>query len=113
MPHAQMDAERLTIYCRESDHHAGQPLHVWIVSRAMQDGLARAQALRAIIGYGRRKRLQRQSLLTISDDLPVRVEIIDLPEKVDAFLNTHAAVLDRYTFLREQVRWHPPADDMD
>lgn len=113
MAHQQIDAERLTIYVRESDHHAGEPLHVWIVGRAMRDGLARAQALRAIIGYGRRRRMQNQSLLTISDDMPVRIEIIDTPAKVDAFLDNHADVLDRYTYLRENVRWHPPADDVD
>ncbi|MHB1156559.1 MAG: DUF190 domain-containing protein [Phycisphaerales bacterium] len=113
MAHQQIEAERLTIYCRESDHHAAQPLHVWIVAQALRDGLARAQALRAIIGYGRRRRMQSQSLLTISDDLPVRIEIIDTAGNIERFLDAHAAVMDRYTYLREQVRWHTPAENTD
>jgi uncharacterized protein len=52
--HLEGSAQRLTIFCGESDKaaHPHKPLHVEIVQRARKAGLAGATALRGVEGFG-------------------------------------------------------------
>ncbi len=49
-------------------------------------GMAGASVLRGIEGFGTSQRIHTARLLSLSEDLPVVVVIVDTPEKVDAFL---------------------------
>ena len=79
-------ARRLTVYLGESDPWQHKPTYTEIVHRAHAAGMAGASVLRGIEGFGTSQRIHTSRLLSLSEDLPVVVVIVDAPEKVDAFL---------------------------
>lgn len=76
----------LTIYIGESDHWHHQPLYAAIVERAKKMGMAGATVTRGIMGFGARSRLHTASILRLSEDLPVVIELVDTAERIEAFL---------------------------
>lgn len=76
----------LRVYIGESDRAEGLPLYEWIVQRARQRGLAGATVLRGIEGFGAASRIHRASILRLSADLPIVVEVVDSRESIEAFL---------------------------
>lgn len=74
------------IYIGESDHWHGKALYNAIVERARQEGLAGATVTRGIEGFGANSRIHTASILRLSEDLPVKIEIIDVAERIEQFL---------------------------
>ena len=80
-------ARRLTIYIGEDDTWHHKPLYSEIVHRAHQAGLAGASVLRGIEGFGSSSsRIHTSRILSLSEDLPIVVVIIDAAERIEAFL---------------------------
>jgi PII-like signaling protein len=82
----QGPAVRLTIFVGEDDTWHHKPLYTEIVHRAHRTGLAGASVLRGIEGYGASSRIHTTRLLSLSEDLPIAIVIVDAEEKVRAFL---------------------------
>lgn len=80
------DAVLLRIFIGEDDRADGRPLYEAIVLRARERHLAGATVLRGPMGFGHSSRLHTAKILRLSEDLPVVIEIVDAPEKIDAFL---------------------------
>src|SRR5438270_9427233 len=74
------------IYVGESDRWHGQALYNAIVMLARQEGLAGATVTRGIEGYGANSRIHTTSILQLSEDLPIKIEIIDVAERIERFL---------------------------
>ncbi len=79
-------ALRLTAFVGESDTWHHRPLYVEIVHRAHVAGLAGASVFRGIEGYGASSRIHTSRILSLGDELPVAVVIIDAEEAIRAFL---------------------------
>jgi len=79
-------AKRLTIYCGEADHHGHRPLATAIVERARDEGLAGATVVRGIEGFGASSHLHTTRILSLSDDLPIVIDIVDDEERILDFL---------------------------
>jgi PII-like signaling protein len=79
-------ATRLTIYLGESDTWHHKPLYTEVVHRAHAAGLAGASVFRGIEGFGSSKRVHTSRLLSLSEDLPVAVVIIDTHDRITSFL---------------------------
>jgi PII-like signaling protein len=97
------DALRLRIYLGESDRHGGLPLHEAIVLRARELHLAGATVWRGAMGFGASSRIHTSKILRLSADLPVVVEIVDLPEKIRAFLPVLEGMLSGGLVTTESV----------
>jgi PII-like signaling protein len=82
----QGPALRLTIFVGESDVWHHKPLYTEIVHRAHAAGLAGASVLRGIEGYGASNRIHTTRLLSLSEDLPVAVVIVDSEDRIRGFL---------------------------
>ena len=83
----QGSARRLTVYIGEDDSWNHKPLYTEIVHRAHAAGLAGASVLRGIEGFGSSSsRIHTSRILSLSEDLPVVVVIVDTAESIDAFL---------------------------
>jgi uncharacterized protein len=78
--------KRLTVFIGESDRFGHTPLATGIVQRAHAAGLAGASVFRGVEGYGASNHIHTTRLLSLSDDLPVAVVIVDTEERVRAFL---------------------------
>jgi hypothetical protein len=76
----------LRIFIGESDHWEGKPLYEALMLLARERGLAGCTVVRGLAGFGAESRIHTAKLLRLSLDLPIVVEIVDLPEKVRAFL---------------------------
>jgi len=80
------EGQLLRIFIGESDRYEGLPLYEWIVKQARQQGLAGATVLRGIAGFGAASRIHTANILRLSLDLPIIVEIVDKPERIETFL---------------------------
>lgn len=79
-------AARLTIFVGEDDTWQHKPLYHEIVHRAHAAGLAGASVLRGIEGYGASSRVHTTRILSLSEDLPIAVIIVDAEDRIRAFL---------------------------
>ena len=79
-------ALRLTVVLGESDQWHHKPVYTEIVHRAHAAGMAGASVFRGIEGYGRANHIHTTRILSLSEDLPVTVVVVDSEEKVRAFL---------------------------
>ncbi|MGW0947955.1 DUF190 domain-containing protein [Streptomyces sp. NPDC002623] len=80
------NALRLTVFLGESDTWRRKPLYAEIVHRAHAAGLAGASVFRGIEGFGASSIVHTSRLLSLSEDLPVAVVVVDTEERVRAFL---------------------------
>ncbi|OII67926.1 MULTISPECIES: DUF190 domain-containing protein [unclassified Streptomyces] len=79
-------ALRVTIFIGETDLWHHRPVYTEIVHRARKAGLAGASVFRGIEGFGASSLVHTQRLLSLSEDLPVAVVVVDAEEKIRAFL---------------------------
>ncbi|MER6470720.1 DUF190 domain-containing protein [Streptomyces collinus] len=79
-------ALRLTVHIGEDDTWHHKPLYSEIVHRAHAAGLAGASVFRGIEGFGASSRIHTSRLLSLSEDLPVAIVVVDTEERVRAFL---------------------------
>jgi len=98
------DGVLLRMFIGESDRHDGAPLYEAIVRAARTAGLAGATVLRGPMGFGARSRLHTAKILRLSEDLPVVIEIVDDPGKIDAFLPTLDGMIRDGLVTLERVR---------
>ena len=78
----------LRIFIGESDKHEGKFLYEWIVLKAKEYGLAGATVLRGMMGFGAKSRIKTTSILRLSQDLPIIIELVDTDDKLESFLAT-------------------------
>jgi PII-like signaling protein len=86
MTRLQGTALRVTIFVGESDTWHHKPLYSEIVHRAHQAGLAGASVFRGIEGFGASSLIHTTRLLSLSEELPVAVVIVDDETRVREFL---------------------------
>ena len=91
----EVDAKMVTIFVNSTDQWHGRPLYSAIVQLCQQKGLAGASVTRCVEGYGAGHRLHTTRLLELTENLPVRIEIVDLAERVEPLL------ADLSTMIRE------------
>ncbi|MCL2553358.1 MAG: DUF190 domain-containing protein [Actinomycetia bacterium] len=77
---------RLTVLIGESDTWHHKPLFTEIVHRAHRAGLAGASVFHGVEGFGASSRIHTSRLLSLSEDLPVAVVVIDTEDRIRAFL---------------------------
>ena len=77
----------LRIFIGEADKYEHKPLYEWIVLKAREQGLAGATVLRGMMGYGANTRqIHTFRFDTLSEDMPIVVEIVDAQDKLENFL---------------------------
>ncbi len=97
------DAVLLRIFLGESDRCEHRPLYEAIVLKARELHMSGATVLRGPMGFGPSSRLHTAKILRLSEDLPMVVEIVDSPEKIDAFLPVLDAMMGSGLITIEKV----------
>jgi PII-like signaling protein len=82
----EADARLVSVYVNSTDQWHGRPLYVAVVQLCQERGLAGATVTRAVEGYGAGRRLHTSRLLELSENMPVRIDVIDVPERIDPLL---------------------------
>jgi PII-like signaling protein len=82
----ECDARLVTVYVNSTDQWHGRPLYSAIVDLCRQRGIAGATVIRCTEGYGAGGQVHSTRLLELSENLPVRIEIVDVAERIDPLL---------------------------
>jgi len=93
----------LRVFIGESDRFAHKPLYEAIVHKARELGLAGATVLRGVEGFGANSVVHRSTLLEMSVDLPILVEIVDVEEKIKLLLPHLEAMVQEGMITMEYV----------
>ena len=84
--HLTGPAQRLTVFVGDADHYKHHSLATEIVHRAQAAGLAGCSVFRGTEGFGASRQLHTSHLLSLSEDLPVAIVIVDAADRIQAFL---------------------------
>lgn len=73
----------LRIFIGESDRYNGKPAYQYLLEEFKRRKLAGATVLRGIAGFGGKShQIQTTSVLRLSSDLPIIIEVVDVEEKI-------------------------------
>lgn len=79
----ESEAILLRIFIGESDRHEGQPLYKYLVDLFRREKLAGCTVLRGIDGFGKSSHIHTTSILRLSTDLPIVVEVADTRDNIE------------------------------
>lgn len=88
------EAIRVRVYFGERDTHGGKSLWSAMLELLRREEAAGATVLRALAGYGAHSRVHSASIVDLSSDLPLVLEWVDSPERVQRLLPLIDAMLD-------------------
>ena len=80
------ESQLVRIFIGESDRYHGRPLHEAVVQKAREMGMAGATVVHGVMGFGAHSRMHSARILRLSEDLPIIIEIVDKPERIEALL---------------------------
>jgi uncharacterized protein len=89
----EVQAKVVTVFVNSTDQWHGQPLYSAIVRLCQERGIAGASVVRCVEGYGAGGQLHTTRLLELSQNLPVRIEIVDLSERIEPFLDALGSMI--------------------
>jgi uncharacterized protein len=92
------------IFIGEDDLWQGEPLYRVIVLEAKKLGLAGATVLKGRMGFGANSLVHTNRLVETAGDLPLVIEIIDSPEKIESLLPFVDEVVQEGLVTMESVR---------
>lgn len=87
-------ARRLTIFVGESDQWHHKPLYAEIVHRAHAAKLAGATVMRGLEGFGASHLPHTSRIVSLSEDLPCMIVIIDSVQRIEEFMSQLDEVID-------------------
>lgn len=99
----QGEAIRITIYIGESDRYQGANLYMAILEFLRREGAAGATITRAMAGFGAHSRIHTGAIEVLSSDLPIRIEWIDLPRRVERLLPQLQQMVNDGLIVQEPV----------
>lgn len=98
------DAQRLVIYIGEADRWRGKPLYAALLETLKAQGMAGATVTRGVAGFGAHSRIHTAAILRLSEDLPLRIEVIDAREKIARALEFIAPMVTEGLITLDDVR---------
>lgn len=96
-------ATKVTIYIGESDRWHGKPLHMAILELLKSTDCAGATVTRGIAGFGCHSRIRTASIVDLSADLPLIVEWVDDPARVDRVMPQIRAMVSKGMITAQPV----------
>jgi PII-like signaling protein len=81
-------AKKVTIFINEDTQHHMTALHDSIMTFLMHKGVRGATATRAFSGFGSHHMLHTPKVEVLAQHLPIRIEFVETPEKVEEVLPT-------------------------
>ena len=106
MTHEKFEGEQtlMRIHIGESDKWQGKPLATSIVEMLRKEGFSGATVLRGVAGFGGSSKVHTDSILRLSQDLPIVIEVIDSQERVESILPRLDEMIGGGLITLEKVR---------
>ena len=79
-------AKKLIVYVSELDQYEGAPVHEALLRWLHDHGVAGATVTRAIAGYGAHGMYHKPRRLRLSENLPIRIEVVESADKMNRIL---------------------------
>jgi len=98
------EAILIRIHIGEDDKVDGKLLYKKIIEILRENDIAGATVLRGIMGYGASTRIHTASILDISSDLPIIIEIVDKEEKINKVLPKIEPLIKNGLITQEKVK---------
>lgn len=86
-------AKKLSVYIGEADRYDDKPLYEALVEQARIGGCAGATVLRGVSGFGATSREHAKHGMRMSVDLPLMVQVIDVPDRITALAEVFATMI--------------------
>ncbi|MGP0567040.1 DUF190 domain-containing protein [Nitrospina sp. 32_T5] len=99
----ETEAILLRIFIGEDDRHEGRPLYKYLVELFRKEGMAGATVLRGTDGFGKTSHYHTTSILRLSTDLPIVIEVVDTREKIEGVLPKLEGVVTSGLITEEKV----------
>ena len=96
----------LRIFMGERDKFGGKNACQFLVEHLRKNNFSGATVLRGLEGFGHKSVLHTSSLIDLSDDLPIVLEVVDTPEKIEAlkkFIDDNS-IIESGLVTEEQVK---------
>lgn len=101
-------ALRLMIIVDEDAMVGREPVYTEIVRLALEAGLAGASVFRGIEGFGSSRTIHTSRILSLGENMPAMIVIVDRTEKVRAFLPQLEALEVRGVIALDEVELAHP-----
>src|SRR5262245_10532945 len=98
------DAILLRIFIGEDDKARHQPLYDAILLTAREIGLAGAKVLLGPMGFGHSSMLHTTKILSLSQDLPLIIEIVDSEDRIGQFVAAIEPIMGSGLVTTEKVK---------
>jgi hypothetical protein len=102
----------LRIILSESRTHDRQPLFLRLVELLRAEGLAGVTVLKGVAGFGHDRQIHTAALEVAAQGLPVVLEVVDTPERIDRVLPRVEALMAGGVVMLERahvIRYAAPA----
>jgi uncharacterized protein len=94
---------RIVIFLSEDDRTGHRGLYEALLERAREDGMAGATVWKGVEGFGSSGHIRTNRFADLVTGMPVALEMIDLPERIEAFLPTVRELAPGSLVTKEQV----------
>jgi CBS domain-containing protein len=96
--------QRVRIYTGEAAQWHWKPLFLAVLEFLRAEGAAGATVTRGVAGFGANSRIHTATILRLSEDLPIVIDWIDTPERVERLLPQVCAMVAEGVVTVENVR---------
>jgi hypothetical protein len=99
-------AVKLSIYLSDGAKHHGIPVYTSLLDFLFKNGVYGATVFKGVAGFGSTHRIHSAHILEVSDHLPIKIEVFETREKIDALLaeieqRTGSGIIEiQYTTVR-------------
>ena len=92
------------VFTGEACKWHGRPLYMALLERLRKEGVAGATVFHGVAGFGARSVLHTSSILRLSEDLPVVIEIVDTEERIEQLIPILDEMVPEGLVTLEKVR---------
>jgi PII-like signaling protein len=82
----QGPARKVTAYFGADAQHRGEPLYLAVLNYLFYHGVSGATVTKGVAGFGSHHRMHTSRILEMSENLPVKIEFVEDPAKVETIL---------------------------
>ena len=98
------DGVLLRVFIGDADRSGGHSLYRAIIDEAFKGGIAGTTVLHGPMGFGKSRYVNNEFVVDSPGNLPIVIEIIDTPEKIEAFLPQIDGMISSGLVTLEKVR---------